>query len=80
MPPTLRELWDKAALFVPVGDARALQRALEMLIADPQRMHRLAEASWARARQYEPHTMGRQYLALYRELLNVSQPRVREVA
>jgi glycogen synthase len=78
--PTLRELWDEAALFVQVDDAAALRCALDELIDDPERMRRLAHAASTRAQRYQPHSMGEQYLTLYRELLNASRSRVREVA
>jgi glycogen synthase len=78
--PTLRELWDETALFVPVGDAAALRRALSDLIDQPEHIRRLADASWARAQSYQPHRMGQQYRALYRELSSASRPHVREVA
>jgi glycosyltransferase involved in cell wall biosynthesis len=78
--PTLRELWDEAALFVPVNDPAALRRALDALIDDPQHRQRLAEASWTRARRHQPRSMGQQYHALYRELLHTSRSHVREVA
>jgi glycogen synthase len=72
--PTLRELWHHAALFVPVGDAQSLRRALDGLIGRPERIRRLARAAWSRARRYRPSDMCRQYLALYRELTSGSQP------
>ena len=78
--PTLRELWDEAALFVPVDDALSLHRALHSLIADPDRLATLASAAWLRARNYRPETMAAHYLALYRELLAASPRRAREVA
>jgi glycogen synthase len=78
--PTLRELWDKAALFVPVGDAAALRSVLDDLIGRPERIARLAEAARQRARQYRPHEMCKQYLALYRELSRGAQPLRRAVA
>ncbi len=78
--PTLRELWDDAAAFVPVDDAAALRCALDELIDDPERLRQLAHAGWTRARRYQPQSMGEQYLALYRGLLSASRPHVREVA
>jgi glycosyltransferase involved in cell wall biosynthesis len=78
--PTLRELWQDAALFVPVGDAWSLRRALQHLIADPERISVLASASWARAQSYRPASMAAKYVALYRELLDRSRDPVREVA
>jgi glycosyltransferase involved in cell wall biosynthesis len=78
--PTLRELWDEAAVFVPVDDAPSLRRALDELIEQPARRLAVAEESWQRARRYRPDLMCEQYLALYRELSSGSRPLRRAVA
>jgi glycogen(starch) synthase len=78
--PTLRELWDGAAEFVPAGDATSLHRELEQLIGNPERLHRLAQAAWKRAQRYRPHVMCKQYLALYRELVSGAPQLGRAVA
>ena len=78
--PTLRELWQDAALFVPVDDAWTLRRTLQRLIADPESVAVLGNASSARAQRFRPESMAASYVALYRELLGRSQPRAREVA
>jgi glycogen(starch) synthase len=78
--PTLRELWDEAALFVPVGDAQSLRRALDELIEQPARRLAVAAESWKRARHYRPQIMCEQYLELYRELASGSRPLRRAVA
>jgi glycogen(starch) synthase len=78
--PTLRELWEGAARFVPSNDAAALHDALSRLIGDPERLIELANDSWIRAQRYRPEKMAAEYMLLYRELLARSQPRAREVA
>jgi glycosyltransferase involved in cell wall biosynthesis len=55
--PTLRELWDGAAVFVCPRDARALHRALATLIADPERRQALGQAAALRAGRYTPELM-----------------------
>jgi glycosyltransferase involved in cell wall biosynthesis len=63
--PTLRELWDGAAVFVCPRDARALHEALARLIADPERRRALARAAAVRAGRYTPEPMLEGTLAAY---------------
>lgn len=78
--PSLRELWQGAALFVPAGDAWSLRRALQQLIDDPESVGLLGAASWTRAQRYRPDGMAARYVALYRELLAASRGQACEVA
>jgi glycogen(starch) synthase len=66
--PTLRELWNGAAIFVPPGDIDGLEAALSDLIADPARRSTLGARARARALQFTPDRMATDYLSLYREL------------
>ena len=52
--PTLRELWDGAALFVPPDDAEALASALQGLAGDPKRLWLLAGQARCRAERTRP--------------------------
>ena len=67
--PSLRELWDDAALFVPPDDRDALHGALTALIENDGLRRHLARKAWLRAQSYEPARMGAAYTALYRELI-----------
>jgi glycosyltransferase involved in cell wall biosynthesis len=66
--PTLRELWDDAAIFVDPEDDEALLRELRSLCADPARVAELAERSLTRSRSFNAARMTAAYLAAYREL------------
>jgi glycosyltransferase involved in cell wall biosynthesis len=66
--PSLRELWDGAALFVAPGDPAALAAALDRVAGDDALRARLAADASARARRYDAATMARRYLRLYRTL------------
>lgn len=68
--PSLREVWGAAALFVPPRDARALAAALERVMSDAALRRECAQRARARALELNPQRMIRQYLALYRDLLN----------
>jgi glycosyltransferase involved in cell wall biosynthesis len=68
--PTLRELWNGAAIFVPPDDHEALRKALQGLIGDPLRRQQAGEAAQMRARRYAAETMVGKYYALYTELLS----------
>ncbi len=67
--PSLRELWDEAALFVPPDDRDALQTALAALIENDGLRRHLAKKAWQRAHGYEPGRTAAAYAALYRELI-----------
>ena len=66
--PSLRELWDGAAVFVSPADDDALRSALAELIGDTRTRRQLANAAAQRATMFAPEILGRRYLAAYREL------------
>lgn len=63
--PSLRELWDGAAEFVPPDDRDALADALCRLVMDAERRVRMAGAARERAGRYSADRMVRAYLDLY---------------
>jgi glycosyltransferase involved in cell wall biosynthesis len=65
---SLREVWGPAARYVPPGDARALHKALQDLIASPAERARLAQAAQFRAHRYTARAMADRYLACYAAL------------
>jgi glycosyltransferase involved in cell wall biosynthesis len=67
--PSLREVWDDAALYVAPSDTEALRDTLLELIAEPERRKQLAGKARARAFEYTPERFARGYLAAYRYLL-----------
>jgi glycogen(starch) synthase len=67
--PTLRELWDEAALFVDPDDVAGIAAALESLLADPELAREMGEAARRRALRYSAEAMAAGYVALYGELL-----------
>lgn len=66
--PTLRELWQDAALFAPPRDPAAWAAQLRSLIDDPGRRARAAAAAQRRARRYSLDRFGHAYAGLYRRL------------
>jgi glycogen(starch) synthase len=72
--PTLRELWADAAVFVPPDDDAALVRAIEELVASPERLRSLAARARLRASMYGDLAMGRAYVALYADLVERRRP------
>jgi glycosyltransferase involved in cell wall biosynthesis len=68
--PSLRELWDGAAEFVPPGDSDRLAQVLRDLIAAPERRQALSEAAGLRARRYGAADMTAHYLDLYAGLID----------
>lgn len=66
--PTLRELWDGAAMFVAPRDAAALARTLGTAIENASLRCELSERARERARRYDAGTMADGYLAAYREI------------
>lgn len=69
--PTLRELWQDAAFFVPSDDPSALREALQTLILDPALRADLARRSGRQAMNYTSERMTRNYLSLYGELMDL---------
>ena len=63
--PSLRELWDGAAVFVDPTDPAALHDALTALIDDPARLDRLAAAAQERSSYYTVEAAARAYRDLY---------------
>jgi glycosyltransferase involved in cell wall biosynthesis len=72
--PSLRELWEGAALFVPPDDAAALGHTLQALIEEHSYLAELAANARTRALQYTPQRMLRGYIAAYHELLLMRPP------
>jgi glycosyltransferase involved in cell wall biosynthesis len=70
--PTLRELWDGAAIFVSPDRPEELRLALEGLVDDSALRQALAMRARRRALQYTPARMGRAYLEVYADLLSSS--------
>ena len=66
--PTLRELWEDAALFVEPDDTRSLRRHLERLLSDAHERRRLGRAARNRALRYSARAMADSYAAEYRKL------------
>ncbi len=72
--PSLREVWGKAALYVPPDDQTELARVLQELIAQPAQRHALALAARQQARIYHPASMAAGYWQAYRSLLVTQSP------
>ena len=73
--PSLREVWDGAALFVPPDQPDALAEVLEHLSRDVWRRERLAQRARARALRYTPARMAQAYATLYTQLKCAGTPR-----
>jgi glycogen(starch) synthase len=67
--PSLRELWDGAAVFVDPADDGALAKALLNLINWPVERQQLARRARSRARRYSRDRMIGSYVRLYSRLL-----------
>jgi glycosyltransferase involved in cell wall biosynthesis len=67
--PSLREIWQDAAVYVPIDDAARLARELEGLIEDADRRAFLASRAREVACRFSPERMASRYLSAYREML-----------
>lgn len=72
--PTLRELWDEAALFVPPANPDALRSALAGLLSDPVASGAWGKRARRRAGRYTAVRMGEAYLDAYRSLVERETP------
>jgi glycosyltransferase involved in cell wall biosynthesis len=66
--PSLREVWQKAACFVPPHDRGAWRDALNALATDTHRRTQMAIRARRQASEYSAERMAARYLALYHEL------------
>jgi glycogen synthase len=69
--PTLRELWDGAALFAQACDADAFRSQLQWLIDHPAQRAALSRTAMMRAEEFQPASMANAYQSLYRELIGI---------
>ncbi|HZQ51147.1 MAG TPA: glycosyltransferase [Bryobacteraceae bacterium] len=67
--PSLRELWDGAAVFVNPRDPDAWTFELDQLSRDREKRERLAGAAFSHAARYEAQRAVSAYCALYAELI-----------
>lgn len=67
--PSLRELWEGAALFVAPDDQLALRRTLQRLIGNPSLREEVAWAARLRAGTFAPEIMARAYRGAYAALV-----------
>lgn len=67
--PSLRDLWDGVAVFVPPDDTEALGAALEALIQDACLRQVLGARARRRALGFTPRRMAHDYIELYSALL-----------
>jgi glycosyltransferase involved in cell wall biosynthesis len=67
--PSLREVWGRAALYVPPDDDEALHACLMRLIADEDLRRSLGQAARARASNFTPERQANAYLEAYSETL-----------
>lgn len=63
--PSLREMWEGAATFVPLHDGEAWAAELRSLIEDVPRRRRLAEAARTRAGDFRPERQAEEMLRIY---------------
>src|SRR5690625_465851 len=75
--PSLREIWDDAAIFVAPKDEAAWAKTLNHLITHPTERSRLARRAWSRAQFFNLRKMAEGYLEAYR---NILQPNTRNHA
>src|SRR5207248_255442 len=66
--PSLREIWDDAALYVSPDDHAGLRRTLLRLVREPDEREQLARRALQRAQRYAPRAMADAYLSVYRSL------------
>jgi glycogen synthase len=66
--PSLREIWQEAAMLVPPNDSDALAEVLTMLAADEGRRRELAACARERALRYSRERMANEYLRAYERL------------
>jgi glycogen synthase len=66
--PSLREIWDDAAVYVSPDDHAALEVAICSLISDPCRCTELADRARRRSERYTADRMAQDYLSAYQAM------------
>lgn len=69
--PSQREVWGKAAIFVPPDDADALRWQLQRLLQDESRCRAHGMLALRRAQRYSPDRMSAAYIGHYQRLLQL---------
>jgi glycogen synthase len=69
--PSLREVWEDAAVYVSPDDPDALQAAICELIVDEARRYAMARLAGARARAFTPERMASAYLDAYSAAIDI---------
>lgn len=77
--PSLRELWNNAAVFVPPTEAGALRNGIAELCANGERRSQLAALARERALEMTAEAMGEAYLGAYSDVMMVRSPIGREL-
>jgi glycosyltransferase involved in cell wall biosynthesis len=67
--PSLREVWNGAAEFVPAKDTQALKSVLLQLISNPKKRDDVAARAQCRAIQFNPEQMAAEYISAYGEIM-----------
>lgn len=67
--PSLREVWDDAAMFVPPDDEDALREAISALIQDDKKRQMFSSRARTKALEYTPKRMAEKYVATYLYLI-----------
>jgi glycosyltransferase involved in cell wall biosynthesis len=67
--PSLREIWDGAAVFVCPSDDRSLRKAIEQIMEDSVYWESLVVCARQRAMEYTPERMAYGYIRAYNELM-----------
>ncbi|MFZ5997569.1 MAG: glycosyltransferase family 4 protein [Nitrospirota bacterium] len=76
--PSLREIWDDAALFVHPDDTKMLREALKALIRDDAYRAAMAAKARMRALEFSPHRMVSGYLAVYQAMMAEKRRSIKE--
>jgi glycosyltransferase involved in cell wall biosynthesis len=72
--PTLRELWDGAAIFVAPRDAQAFADAMTELLRNSKKREQLGRAAQLKALSYTPAAMAQRMLQLYEQVAPARRP------
>ncbi len=78
--PTLREIWEEAALFVPPDQPATLASVLSDLIRHKSQRDMLGRRAADRARRFTPERMARGYVRVYESLFRKSRRLARKSA
>jgi glycogen synthase len=78
--PSLREIWEDAAIYVDTNDVKGLANTINELMEDKEKLSLYQSRAFSRARVFTSAAMADEYLELYQQVLQQKQKSLKQEA